>query len=55
MNKDKLIKFTKYILDFMFFGGMIVTATACGKQEADEPQTLLIQEEEEDMGQKKYL
>lgn len=27
MNKDKLIKFTKYLLDFMFYGGMIVTAT----------------------------
>ena len=27
MNKDTLIKFTKYILDFMFFGGIVVTAT----------------------------
>ena len=27
MKKDTLIKFTKYLLDFMFFGGIVVTAT----------------------------
>lgn len=27
MKKEALIKFTKYILDFMFFGGIVVTVT----------------------------
>ena len=27
MKKDTLIKLTKYLLDFMFFGGILVTAT----------------------------
>ena len=27
MKKDTLIKFTKYILDFMFYAGILVTAT----------------------------
>ena len=27
MKKENLIKFTKYVLDFMFFGGIAVTAT----------------------------
>lgn len=27
MKKDTLIKLTKYILDFMFFGGIVVTIT----------------------------
>lgn len=27
MKREALIKFTKYILDFMFFGGIVVTVT----------------------------
>ena len=27
MKKEILIKFTKYVLDFMFFGGIVVTAS----------------------------
>ena len=27
MKRETLIKLTKYILDFMFFGGIVITAT----------------------------